>query len=72
MAVRQEVGGAWSMALAFRKVARLCVPVGPRNFRSCGGSLLRPLLFDALYLWAKISVSSSGEMWWSDGLVSGV
>ena len=60
------------MALALRKAARLWVPFGPRNFRSCGGSLLKPLLFVALYLWAKISVSSSGEMCWSAGLVSGV
>ena len=50
------------MALALRKAARLWVPFGPRNFRSCGGSLLKPLLFEALYLWAKISVSSSGDM----------
>jgi hypothetical protein len=50
------------MALALRKAARLWVPFGPRNFRSCGGSLLKPLLFVALYLWAKISVSSSGDM----------
>ena len=34
--------------------------------------MLRPLLFVALYLWARISVSSLGEMWWADGVVSGV
>ena len=47
-AVRHEVGGSYVMALALRNVARLCVPVGPRNFTNCGGNLLRPLLFVAL------------------------
>jgi hypothetical protein len=60
------------MALTFRKDARLETPVAPRNFSSYGGSLLRPLLLSALYLTLSISVSSSVEMWWSDGVVSGV
>jgi hypothetical protein len=54
LAVRQEVGGAEVMALALRKVARLWTPAGPKNFRSCGGRVLRPLLFVALYLWSRI------------------
>ena len=60
------------MALAFRKDARLAIPFGPMNFSNYGGSLLRPLLLSALYLTLSISVSSSVEMWWSDGVVSGV
>jgi hypothetical protein len=72
LAVRQEVGGAWLMALSLRKVARLCIPDGPRNFRSCGGSLLRPLLLVALYLWSSIVVNSACVMWLCSGLVRGV
>ena len=60
------------MALAFRKDARLETPVAPRNFSIYGGSLLRPLLLSALYLTLSISVSSSVDMWWADGVVSGV
>ena len=72
MAVRQDVGGAWSIALAFKNDARLSIPWAPRNFRSCGGILLRPLLFVALYLCVRTSVSSLDEMWWAGGVVSGV
>jgi hypothetical protein len=72
LAVRQDVGGAWSIALALRNDARLRIPVSPRNFKSCGGILLRPLLFVALYLCARMLVSSLGEMWWAGGVVSGV
>ena len=72
LAVRQEVGGTWSIALALRNDARLWMPWAPRNFNSWGGIVLRPLLFVALYLFARISVSSLGEMWWADGVVSGV
>lgn len=71
MAVRQEGGGALSMALVLRKCARLSIPLGPRNFSSCGGNELRPRLFYALYLCVRMLVSSSGVMWWSGGLVSG-
>ena len=72
MAVRQEVGGIWSIALAFRNVARLSIPFAPRNFSSWGGILLKPLLFVALYLWVNMWVSSYDEMWCLAGLVSGV
>ena len=47
------------MALALRKVARLWIPAGPRNFKSCGGKLLNPLLLVALYLCSKIDASSA-------------
>ena len=60
------------MALAFRKDARLETPIAPRNFSNYGGRLLRPLLLSALYLTLSISVSSSVDMWWADGVVSGV
>ncbi len=60
------------MALAFRKDARLAIPFGPMNFSNYGGSLLRPLLLSALYLTLSMSVSSSVDMWWADGVVSGV
>ena len=46
--MRQEVGGGEVMALALRKVARLWIPVGPRNLRSWGGKVLNPLLLVAL------------------------
>ena len=72
LAVRQDSGGSLSMALAFRNDARQRIPGAPRNFNNCGGILLRPLLFDALYLCSSIVVSSSVEMWCWDGLVSGV
>ena len=72
MAVRQDPGGSRSMALAFRKDARLAIPFGPMNFSNYGGSLLRPLLLSALYLYLSMLVSSSVEMWWSDGVVRGV
>jgi hypothetical protein len=72
LAVRQEVGGAYVMALAFKKLARLSIPAVPRNFRSYGGSLLRPLLLVALYLCSKMPVSSSLDMWWWSGLARGV
>jgi hypothetical protein len=71
LAVRQEVGGSWSIALVLRKVARHSIPFYPRNFNSYGGSLLRPLLFAALYLTLSMSDNSWGEMWWSVGFVSG-
>jgi hypothetical protein len=48
-AVFQDAGGAAAIALSFRKVARLPIPAGPRNLRSCGGSLLFPRLLVALY-----------------------
>ena len=48
LAVRQDAGGADSIALLLRKVAKLPIPFGSRNFRSCGGSGLAPLLFFAL------------------------
>ena len=60
------------MAVALRKVARLWIPAGPRNFRSCGGKLLKPLIFVALYLWSKIDASSGCVMRWLSGLVRGV
>ena len=60
------------MALSFRNDARQRIPGDPRNFNSYGGIVLRPLLFDALYLCSRIAVSSSVEMWCWDGLVSGV
>jgi hypothetical protein len=72
LAVRQEVGGSWSIALVLRKVARHSIPFFPRNFNSYGGSLLRPLDLAALYLSLSISDSSWGEMWWAVGFVSGV
>jgi hypothetical protein len=53
-------------------VARLCIPAAPRNLSSCGGMILRPLLLVALYLCARMSVSSYCDMWWFSGLVSGV
>ena len=72
MAVRQDAGGSYSIALAFKNVARLCIPVFPRNFSNCGGNLLSPLLFVALYLCSRMSVSSVGEMWWLAGFARGV
>jgi hypothetical protein len=72
LAVRQEVGGAYVIALAFKNVARLCTPVAPRNFNSYGGIWLRPLLFVALYLRYNISVSSTYVIWWFAGLDNGV
>jgi hypothetical protein len=72
LAVRQDAGGFWSMALAFRNDAKLRIPGAPRNFNSCGGIVLRPLLFDALYLWSRMVVSSSAEIWSWDGSESGV
>ena len=72
LAVRQEVGGADVMAVALRKVARLWIPAGPRNFRSCGGRLLKPLLFVALYLCSNMDASSGCVMRWISGLVRGV
>ena len=72
MADRQDAGGSRSIALTFKNVARLEIPWFPRNFKSCGGNLLRPLLLPALYLYLRISVSSTVVIWWSSGLVSGV
>jgi hypothetical protein len=71
-AVRHDVGGSYVMALALRNVARLYVPVGPRNLTNCGGNLLRPLLFVALYLCSSISLSSFYDIWWFSGFASGV
>jgi hypothetical protein len=48
LAVRQDSGGADSIALSLRKVAKLSIPLFPRNFNSCGGNGLAPLLFVAL------------------------
>jgi hypothetical protein len=59
LAVFQEDGGGAAIALSLRKVAKLSIPAVPRNLRSCGGSLLFPLLFVALYLYFKISASSA-------------
>ena len=70
--MRQEVGGSWSIALELRNEARHPITFSPRNFNSYGGSLLRPLLFAALYFALSISDSSWGEMWWAVGFVSGV
>lgn len=60
------------MALSFKKVARLIVPAGPRNFNNCGGSVLNPLLFVALYLRCRMSDSSCYVMWWFVGFSNGV
>jgi hypothetical protein len=48
LAARQDSGGADSIALSLRKVAKLSIPFCPRNFSSCGGNGLAPLLFVAL------------------------
>ena len=72
LAVRQEVGGAYLIALSLRNDARLWIPFGPRNLSSCGGNLLRPLLLVALYLCSKMFASSLSEMRWWSGWVSGV
>ena len=47
------------------------MPAGPKNFRSCGGNLLSPLLLVALYFCSKIIANSSCVMWWVCGLVRG-
>jgi hypothetical protein len=60
------------MALVLRKVARLCIPAGPRNFNSCGGRLLRPLLFVAVYFYSKMAANSDWEIRCCVGLVRGV
>jgi len=70
LAVRQEVGGSYSIALLFRKGARHVILSVPRNFSSYGGSWLKPLLFAALYLYLSMFVSSSGVIRWSAGLVN--
>jgi hypothetical protein len=48
LAVRQDAGGADRIALSLRKDAKLLIPFWPRNFKSCGGNGLAPLLFVAL------------------------
>jgi hypothetical protein len=55
-----------------RKVAKLLIPAGPRNFNNCGGKWLRPLLFVALYFYSNMVASSSWDMKWCSGLVRGV
>ena len=72
LAARQDGGGYWVIALALRKVARLEIPAGPRNFRSYGGMVLSPLLFVALNLWTRMASNSGCVMRWSSGLVRGV
>ena len=54
LAVRQDAGGVYVIALAFRNVARLSIPAVPINFNSYGGIILRPLLFVALYLCSRM------------------
>jgi hypothetical protein len=53
-------------------VARLCIPAGPRNFNSCGGRLLRPLLFVAVYFYSKMAANSDWDIRCCAGLVRGV
>jgi hypothetical protein len=72
LAVRQEAGGSYSIALSFKNDARHVIPSAPRNFNNYGGSWLKPLLFVALYLCLSMFVSSSGVMWCSAGFVNGV
>jgi hypothetical protein len=60
------------MALTFRNVAKLCIPAGPRNFSSCGGRLLRPLLFVAVYFYSRMDANSCWDMRCCYGLVRGV
>ena len=60
------------MALVSRKVAKLCIPAGPRNFKSCGGKLLRPLLFVAVYFYSKMFANSDWDIRCCVGLVRGV
>ena len=60
------------IALSFKNVARLEIPVSPRNLSSYGGILLSPLLFVALYLYSSMPFNSSVEMWWFSGFDSGV
>jgi hypothetical protein len=72
LAVRQEAGGVYVIALSFRNVAKLEIPVSPRNFSNYGGILLSPRLFVALYLSCNIYFNSIVEMWWFSGFDSGV
>jgi hypothetical protein len=72
LADRQDAGGSYVIALAFKNVARLSIPAVPRNFNSCGGILLRPLLFVALYLCSRMPASSDCDMWWFAGFEMGV
>jgi hypothetical protein len=72
LAVRQDAGGSYVIALAFRNVARHSIPAVPRNFNSYGGILLRPLLFVALYLCSRMPVSSVVDMLWFSGFITGV
>ena len=59
------------MALAFRKLARLSVPVVPMNFNRWGGKALYPLLFVALYFFCNINRNSPGVIKCGVGSVSG-
>jgi hypothetical protein len=59
------------MALAFRKLAKLSVPVVPKNFNRWGGKALYPLLFVALYLLCNMYRNSPGVIRCGVGSVSG-
>ena len=60
------------MALAFKKLARLSIPVAPINFNRWGGKALYPRLFVALYLCCNINDNSPAVIRWGVGSVSGV
>jgi hypothetical protein len=71
LAVRQDWGGAEVMALAFKKLAKLSVPVVPMNFNKWGGKALYPRLFVALYFFCNINCNSPGVIRYGVGSVSG-
>jgi hypothetical protein len=60
------------MALAFRKLARLSIPVVPINFNRWGGKALYPRLLVALYLCCNINCNSPVVIRCGVGSVSGV
>jgi hypothetical protein len=60
------------MALAFKKLARLSIPVVPINFNRWGGKALCPRLFVALYFFCNINCNSPAVIWCGVGSVSGV
>ena len=69
--MRQDWGGADVMALAFRKLARLSIPVVPKNFNRWVGNALYPRLLVALYFYCKMYLNSPGVIKCGVGSFSG-
>jgi hypothetical protein len=59
------------MALAFRKLAKLSIPVVPKNFNRWGGNALYPRLLVALYFYCKMYLNSPGVIKCGVGSFSG-